>query len=80
MPEPVGNARCGNPVPAGTGDLGRSLLVAIDEWADRGIAPSAEGFVRAVVNAVAELVKARFLLPHDAERYVAAAKETQVLK
>jgi hypothetical protein len=39
-----------------------------------------EGFVRAVESATRALVRARFLLPEDAERYVTAAKDSDVLK
>jgi len=41
---------------------------------------SQDGFVQAVVKAARDLVTARFLLPEDAERYVAAAKETHLFK
>jgi hypothetical protein len=41
---------------------------------------SHDGFVQAVTKAAGELVTARFLLPEDADRYIAAASDSQVLK
>ena len=40
---------------------------------------SKEGFVRAVDDAARRLVKERFLLQEDAERYVQAAREADAL-
>ena len=37
--EPASVRRCANPVTAAVGDLQRQLLLIMDEWADRGIAP-----------------------------------------
>jgi hypothetical protein len=39
-----------------------------------------EGFVEAVDKAARQLVRERFLDPEDAERYVAAAKASGVLR
>ena len=39
-----------------------------------------EGFVEAVDKAARQLVKERFLDPEDAERYVAAARASDVLR
>ena len=38
------------------------------------------GFVSAVAHAARDLVKARFLLEEDAQRYVDAASESEILK
>ena len=38
-PPPGRLARCANPTPSSTGEVTRALLVAMDAWADRGVAP-----------------------------------------
>jgi hypothetical protein len=39
-----------------------------------------DGFVKAVRKAAKELVKERFLLEEDAERFISAAEESDVLR
>jgi hypothetical protein len=63
-PEPIRNARCRNPLPTGSGDLGRALLVAMDAWADRGVAPPASNYPRLEDGSLVTAEAARKVFPH----------------
>ncbi len=46
LPAPGRLDRCESPTPSGTGEIQRALLVAMDEWVDRGIEPPASNYPR----------------------------------
>ena len=62
-PPPGHNARCANPVPSSTNHTTRALLLAMDAWADHGVAPPASNYPRIEDGTLVTLDEARRTFP-----------------
>lgn len=73
-PPPGRLARCANPTPSSTGEVTRALLVAMDAWADRGVAPPPTTYPRVDDGTLVPLAEAVRAFP-----VVPGAKATTVV-
>lgn len=62
-PPPGQNPRCANPTPSSTSHTTRALLLAMDGWADRGVAPPPSNYPRVEDNTLVPLEEARRTFP-----------------